>query len=335
MFPGVDTSRFISFIRKLVHDKSNILICEGISSVLCNISVLKQIQMIGYKLHIIELTTPLDECIHNLIRRNDYTIKTKKMIRAWQKKRIEIQDSFIVYQLSQEEAKIFLLHSVHQVKNRDLEKNVKICFNTTNSFEVTLQKVKSTLYSIDLKSQQLKNKNKNWMFQFHIGRTVTRFQKEFKSCEVNMWNSKNQVNMMDVKYRLIPDWKKDLYYSAYQLIKEVDKRWTGEKHDLVIQFACMDTNSYVCIHSDKDVSSQFVMSFGEYSGGELMLFDEKSKTFKHVETKNHIVQFDGRFKHYVTKVTNGLRHSIVFYKMFDRRYNEQPYFTGVKTYQLY
>ena len=113
MFPGVDTSRFISFIRKLVHDKSNILICEGISSVLCNISVLKQIQMIGYKLHIIELNTPLDECIHNLIRRNDYTIKTKKMIRAWKKKRIEIQDSFIVYQLSQEEAKIFLLDSVN------------------------------------------------------------------------------------------------------------------------------------------------------------------------------------------------------------------------------
>ena len=75
MFPGVDTSRFISFIRKLVHDKSNILICEGISSVLCNISVLKQIQMIGYKLHIIELNTPLDECIHNLIRRNYYKKK--------------------------------------------------------------------------------------------------------------------------------------------------------------------------------------------------------------------------------------------------------------------
>ena len=234
-----------------------------------------------------------------------------------EEKRIKIQDNFIVYQLSQEEAKIFLLNSVDQGKKRELEKNVKVFLNKPNSFEENLHKVKSILYSINLKSQQ--NKNKNWMFQFHIGRTVTRFQKEFNSCEVNIWNSNKQVNTMDVKYRLIPDWKKDLYYSAYQLIKEVDKRWTGEKHDLVIQFACMDTNSYVCIHSDKDVSSQFVMSFGEYSGGELMLFDEKSKTFKHVKTRNHIVQFDGRFKHYVTKVTNGLRYSIVFYKMFDRR----------------
>ena len=164
MFPGVDTSRFISFIRKLVHDKSNILICEGISSVLCNISVLKQIQMIGYKLHIIELNTPLDECIHNLIRRNDYTIKTKKKVHEWQKKNQNTRQ-FHCLSIITRRSKNFLLHSVNQVKNRDLEKNVKIFFNTTNSFEVTLQKVKSTLYSIDLKSKQLKNKNKNWMFQ--------------------------------------------------------------------------------------------------------------------------------------------------------------------------
>ena len=309
--------------------------CEGISCVLCDVSIFKQIQKIGYKLHIIELNTPLDEYIDNLINRNDYNNKTKKMIMGWKKKRSKIRENFIVYQLSQEEAQRFLLLSVNQGEKIGIKKKVNVIYKKSISFEKNLQEVKSILYSIDLKSQQLKNKNKNWMFQFHIGRTVTRFQKEFNSCEVNMWNSKKQVNMMDVKYRLIPDWKKDLYYSAYQLIKEVDKRWTGEKHDLVIQFACMDTNSYVCIHSDKDVSSQFVMSFGEYLGGELMLFDEKSKTFKHVETKNHIVQFDGRFKHYVTKVTNGLRYSIVFYKMFDRRYKEQPYFTGVKTYQLY
>ena len=78
MFPGVDTEKFISLIKKLVQDKHNILMCEGISSVICNISILKQIQSIGYKLHIIELTTPLDVCIQNLVYRNDYNNKTKK-----------------------------------------------------------------------------------------------------------------------------------------------------------------------------------------------------------------------------------------------------------------
>ena len=96
----------------------------------------------------------------------------------------------------------------------------------------------------------------------------------------------------------------------------------------------MDTNSYVKIHRDKDVSSQFVFSFGEYSGGELLLFNDKSKKFEQVDTYNKIVQLDGRYKHYVTNVTRGFRYSIVVYKMFDRRYKEQPYFTGVKIYNL-
>ena len=52
--------------------------CEGISSVLFNVSILKQIQKIGYKLHIIELNTPLDECIDNLINRGDYNNKQKQ-----------------------------------------------------------------------------------------------------------------------------------------------------------------------------------------------------------------------------------------------------------------
>ena len=79
--------------------------CEGISSVLCNVSILKQIQKIGYKLHIIELNTPLDECIDNLINRGDYNKKTKTMMIKWKTKRIKIQENFIVYRLSQGEAK--------------------------------------------------------------------------------------------------------------------------------------------------------------------------------------------------------------------------------------
>ena len=128
--------------------------------------------------------------------------------------------------------------------------------------------------------------------------------------------------------------KKKLYYAAYEIINNIDNWWTGDKHDVVMQFACMDKNSYVYVHSDKDVSLQFVTSFGQYSGGELMLYNEEMNKFEHIETYNQIVQFDGRYKHYVTNVTNGIRYSIVFYKMFDRRYKEQNYFTGVKIYQL-
>ena len=65
-----------------------------------------------------------------------------------------------------------------------------------------------------------------------------------------------------------------------------------------------------------------------------MQLNDKTNEFEVVDTYNQIVQLDGRYKHYVTNVTNGLRFSIVVYKMFDRRYKEQPYFTGVKIYKL-
>ena len=45
-----------------------------------------------------------------------------------------------------------------------------------------------------------------------------------------------------------------------------------------------------------------------------------------------IVQFDCRNDHFVTKVTEGESYSIVFYKLYDTRYDYQPIFTGVKTY---
>ena len=58
------------------------------------------------------------------------------------------------------------------------------------------------------------------------------------------------------------------------------------------------------------------------------------KKFEQVDTHNQLVELDGRYKDYMTKVTNGMRYSIVFYKMYDRRYKIQPYFTVIKTYTL-
>ena len=107
--------------------------------------------------------------------------------------------------------------------------------------------------------------------------------------------------------------KKNLYNICYELIYNIDKRWTGQFHDIVVQFACMDTNSFVKIHHDNDVSSQFVLSFGDYNGETLMLFNEKENKYEDVDTHNTLVQFDGRYKHYVTKVTHGMRYSIVFF----------------------
>ena len=68
MFSGIDTGKCINFIKSLVHE-NHILLCEGITSVLCNVSILTQIRDLGYNLHLIEQITPLEECINNLNKR--------------------------------------------------------------------------------------------------------------------------------------------------------------------------------------------------------------------------------------------------------------------------
>ena len=84
MFSGVDTAKFMNFIKSLQHE-NNILLCGGITSVLCNVSILTQIRDLGYNLHLIELITPLEECINNLKIRDDYNDKTKSLIEKWKK----------------------------------------------------------------------------------------------------------------------------------------------------------------------------------------------------------------------------------------------------------
>ena len=88
----------------------------------------------------------------------------------------------------------------------------------------------------------------------------------------------------------------------------------------------MDKNSYIYVHQDNDISSQFILTFGEYTGGKLMLFDEKSKKFKYIDTYKKLVQFDGRLKHYVTKVKSGKRFSMIFLKCMIEDININQYF---------
>ena len=55
MFPGVDTKKFYDFIQRLSINPRNILLCEGISSALCNVQVLQRIVRTGYTLRLLEI----------------------------------------------------------------------------------------------------------------------------------------------------------------------------------------------------------------------------------------------------------------------------------------
>ena len=85
------------------------------------------------------------------------------------------------------------------------------------------------------------------------------------------------------------------------LLKMFDETWAGKHDDFVVQFTCMNNTSFVLNHHHKnDISSQFAISLGEYEGGLLMVRNEMTNEYIHLNNNRKMVQFDGRKDHLVT-----------------------------------
>ena len=69
MFPGVDTNKIYDFIQRLIINPRNILMCEGISSTLCNFQALQRIVQTGYTLWLLEINEEPDICLRNILHR--------------------------------------------------------------------------------------------------------------------------------------------------------------------------------------------------------------------------------------------------------------------------
>ena len=217
---------------------------------------------------------------------------------------------------------------------RQLFRETIIYFKSNQKWTILLDKIEYMMRDIDIKTDY-SSKKKSWKYRFLLGRTTTRWKKN-NSLRCVQHPTKehflvNTSNVFDRKEVVI--WKLKLYKMACTLLKMINKQWAGSNDDFVVQFSCMDIESHIEIHTDKDdVSSQFAISLGEYKGGQLMVYNDNLSTYIPVVNKRKMVQFDGRKKHFVTKVTEGERYYIVFFKSYDESYDYQSIFTGIKTY---
>ena len=95
----------------------------------------------------------------------------------------------------------------------------------------------------------------------------------------------------------------------------------------------MNKKLFVLNYSNiNDIYSQFSIIFSEYKGRQLMVYDETKNEYICLINNKKMVQFDDRKDHFVTKLTEGGRYSIVFYESYDTSYDYQLIFTGVKAY---
>lgn len=183
----------------------------------------------------------------------------------------------------------------------------------------SLLKISHIVKKLRLSTQSTKSKYLCWLWQFIVGRTVTRFKQELG--EYTRLNDGRYLITTDVaKRNNISGVKKELYYLAHELIETHNQEWVGQHGDLCIQFSCMDKTSFIERHvHTNEICDQYVISFGEYKGGILHVFCPVKKRFQAKETKNKLALINGNFEHYVSLITSGLRYSIVFFKQYDRR----------------
>ena len=314
---------------------NNIVILEGISHINCNASIIQLAQNTGYTVKIFEIYSDRSQIEQNLISRGDSESKIIEMNAKWKKRRLNIGKFFEIQTMSQIEIFNWTMDTIKKKTRRSQN------FQQTTNFVSSKYNLNILFDQIETIMEKIKiqpttpTEKKKWKYMCRLGRSTTRYIKNSNHRCVQHPTKKNiMINTSNVLDRKeLPLWKIKLYGLSSTLLKMVNKTWAGKYDDYCVQFTCMDENSYVKKHVDaNDVSSQFVVTFGNYIGGELLVYNEISEQYIPLITNRNIVQFDGRKKHYVTDVTEGKRYSIVFYKSYDRRYDSQPIFTGVKTY---
>lgn len=131
--------------------------------------------------------------------------------------------------------------------------------------------------------------------------------------------------------------QKEAYRLAADLIHEVDPEYA--RGEFLVQFAFMNGHSkhYVKKHRDKeDVSYQYALSFGDFSGAKLRVWDKAERRFADFDNRDRIVRFDGRRAHeVVTDGFKGNRFTVIWYKNYDSRLSqpvpiyETPCFVGL------
>ena len=129
--------------------------------------------------------------------------------------------------------------------------------------------------------------------------------------------------------------QKELQAGAWTLVDEIIdkipplKEWAGENMDYKIQFTMMTSSTHAvqCHRDGDDISPQYSICLGDYTGGELLTWDKnrEGESDPHLATdvRNKLVKFDGRLKHAVAAWRGKYRINIAFYKHYDVRWTKK------------
>ena len=132
-------------------------------------------------------------------------------------------------------------------------------------------------------------------------------QQSYEGMVLGMVNARGLGKMMSKKTKM--DKYKPLYESSKKLMKTRDPNFKFTS----IQ---VNKNQRTAKHTDsRNVGESYIVGLGNYSGGEILIYDEDGKNPKKVDIKNKFVKFNGSKLPHETAPFKGQRYTLVYYKI--------------------
>ena len=313
---GYESRDLNDLLQKLCKFNS-LVVCEGISTMLANAPFMKKAEALGYKIVIREPNTPHDIISSQRLERDGNCKDLDKKIKRWNTARMKIDNEWKIVQDYQGH----IVHEIIHICSQNYLRNIR-SGNPNERYESYLLSVtEAILKSLKVTTQTTDKDHltKKWLFQFLIGRTMTRFKQSSEEYIENPTKLNSYIRVSKVIERKnLPQKKKDLYDISVKILMHYNRNWAGEDQDFILQVSCMDKDYFVTEHIHaSDTTTQIVITFGNYKGGMLNTFCPKKNQFKAVQTLGTMKEIDGRLPHFVSPVTDGKRYSLVFFKTYD------------------
>ena len=249
-------------------------------------------------------------------------------------------------------------------KKRDLAKGKVYCARSRLKrkmkallveLEDTLVELKESKFTSQKRGGNSKKSNFHWLYQFDVYNHSMRHRLQsgyeidrpgtrrhnieslaIKDIRVRMSTRDEMLKRLQGHKGVTPS-QVELMVGAWSLVEQFVegipplKEWAGKNSDYKVQFSMMANASHaVKPHTDSDdIAPQFSICLGQYSGGELLTWDDgkQNDADPHLSTQvlNKLLFFDGRLKHAVDTWKGEYRINIAFYKHFDSRWTRfQP-----------
>ena len=101
------------------------------------------------------------------------------------------------------------------------------------------------------------------------------------------------------------------YKELHQLAQEIMRKRNPKFEFTSIQ---VNKNNRTAKHVDaNNVGVSYMLGLGDYTGGDLLIYDEDGKKYNAYPTKNKWIRFNGSIHPHETKPFKGTRYTLVYY----------------------